>query len=78
MEDLSREQVEGFLTDVQEYLRKEGIEVLEISGEEAEGEGVIEGLHETAARDVEAALADLTSLLAQHQPDARIESSTLQ
>ena len=39
---------------------------------------VIEGLHETAARDVEAALADLTSLLAQHQPDARIESSTLQ
>jgi RNA polymerase primary sigma factor len=39
MEDLSREQVEGFLMDVQEYLRKEGIEVLEIPGEESEGEG---------------------------------------
>jgi RNA polymerase primary sigma factor len=39
MEDLSREQVEGFLMDVQEYLRKEGIEVLEIPGEESEGQG---------------------------------------
>jgi len=39
MEDLSREQVEDFLMDVQEYLRKEGIEVLEIPGEESEGEG---------------------------------------
>jgi RNA polymerase primary sigma factor len=39
MEGLSREQVEGFLTDVQEYLRKEGIEVFEIPGEESEGEG---------------------------------------
>jgi RNA polymerase primary sigma factor len=39
MEDLSREQVEGFLMDVQEYLRKEGIEVLQIPGEESEGEG---------------------------------------
>jgi RNA polymerase primary sigma factor len=39
MEDLSREQVEGFLMDVQEYLRKEGIEVFEIPGEESEGEG---------------------------------------
>src|SRR3972149_11675557 len=38
-EDLSREQVEGFLMDVQEYLRKEGIEVLEIPGQESEGEG---------------------------------------
>ena len=38
-EDLSPEQVEGFLMDVQEYLRKEGIEVLEIPGEESEGEG---------------------------------------
>jgi RNA polymerase primary sigma factor len=37
-EDLSREQVEGFLMDVQEYLRKEGIEVLEIPGEKSEGE----------------------------------------
>ena len=41
VEDLSPEQVEGFLIDVQEYLRREGIEVLEIPGEEsgAEGEG---------------------------------------
>jgi len=39
MEDLSREQVEGFLMDVQEYLGKEGIEVLEIPGQESEGEG---------------------------------------
>ena len=38
-EDLSPEQVEGFLMDVQEYLRKEGIEVLEIPGKESEGEG---------------------------------------
>jgi len=38
MEDLSREQVESFLMDVQEYLRKEGIEVLEIPGEKSEGE----------------------------------------
>jgi hypothetical protein len=38
-EDLSPEQVEGFLIDVQEYLRTEGIEVLEIPGEESEGGG---------------------------------------
>jgi RNA polymerase primary sigma factor len=39
VEDLSPEQVEGFLIDVQEYLRREGIEVLEIPGEESGGEG---------------------------------------
>jgi len=39
VEDLSPEQVEGFLVDVQEYLRREGIEVLEIPGEESGGEG---------------------------------------
>jgi len=39
MEELSREQVEGFLMDVQEYLGKEGIEVLEIPREESEEEG---------------------------------------
>ncbi len=38
VEDLSAEQVEGFLRDVQEYLRKEGIQVLEIPGRESEGE----------------------------------------
>jgi len=39
VEDLSPQQVEGFLVDVQEYLRREGIEVLEIPGEESGGEG---------------------------------------
>jgi hypothetical protein len=38
VEDLSPEQVEGFLMDVQEYLRQEGIEVLEIPGKESEDE----------------------------------------
>jgi hypothetical protein len=37
MEDLSREQVEGFLMDVQEYLGKEGIEVLEVPGRSPKG-----------------------------------------
>src|SRR3990170_6043098 len=55
-EDLSREQVEGFLMDVQEYLRKEGIEVLEIPGEESEGEEeeprrIARGRDEVAAND---------------------------
>ena len=39
VEVLSPEQVEGFLIVVQEYLRREGIEVLEIPGEESGGEG---------------------------------------
>jgi RNA polymerase primary sigma factor len=39
VEDLSAEQVEAFLRDVQEYLRKEGIEVFEIPGKESEGDG---------------------------------------
>src|SRR6266508_3224361 len=37
-EDLSSEQVEAFLMDVQEYLRQEGIEVLEIRREAPEDE----------------------------------------
>jgi hypothetical protein len=37
-EDLSPEQVEAFLMDVQEYLRQEGIEVLEIRREVSEDE----------------------------------------
>jgi RNA polymerase primary sigma factor len=37
-EDLSPEQVEAFLMDVQEYLRQEGIEVLEIRREASEDE----------------------------------------
>jgi len=35
---------------------------------------VVEGHHDDAGRDIEAALADLTSLLAVHQPGGRIES----
>ena len=39
VDELSPEQVEGFLIDVQDYLRREGIEVLETPGEESGGEG---------------------------------------
>jgi DNA/RNA-binding domain of Phe-tRNA-synthetase-like protein len=38
---------------------------------------VVEGLHDTAARDVEAALADLTALLAAHQPHGQTSSYLL-
>jgi DNA/RNA-binding domain of Phe-tRNA-synthetase-like protein len=38
---------------------------------------VIEGLHDTAGEDVESALADLTSLLAEHQSGASTESCLL-
>ena len=38
---------------------------------------VVEGHHDTAGRDVEAALGDLTSLLAAHQPDSRARSYVL-
>jgi DNA/RNA-binding domain of Phe-tRNA-synthetase-like protein len=38
---------------------------------------VIEGLHDAAGGDIEAALDDLTSLLASHQPGGRITSSSL-
>jgi DNA/RNA-binding domain of Phe-tRNA-synthetase-like protein len=38
---------------------------------------VIEGHHDTAGRDVESALTDLTSLLASHQPQGQIESYVL-
>src|SRR5918996_6211768 len=37
VEDLTPEQVEDFLTQVEEHLRQEGIEVIEVPGEEAEG-----------------------------------------
>jgi DNA/RNA-binding domain of Phe-tRNA-synthetase-like protein len=36
-----------------------------------------EGLHETAAEDVSAALADLERLLAEHAPGAKVESALL-
>jgi len=56
VEDLSPEQVEGFLRDVQEYLRKEGIEVLETPGKESEGEvgkprGIRQGRDDVPAND---------------------------
>src|SRR6266508_4676730 len=56
VEDLSPEQVEGLLRDVQEYLRQEGIEVLEIPGKESEGEGeepsrIRQGRDEVPAND---------------------------
>jgi len=35
---------------------------------------VVEGHHDDSGRDIEAALADLTSLLAVHQPGTQIES----
>jgi len=38
---------------------------------------VVEGHHEYAEEDVEAALSDLTALLAAHQPDCSTESFTL-
>ena len=38
VEDLTPQQVEAFLTDVQDYLRQEGIEVLETGREASEGE----------------------------------------
>jgi DNA/RNA-binding domain of Phe-tRNA-synthetase-like protein len=38
---------------------------------------VVEGHHDTAGQDVEAALGDLTSLLAAHQPDSRARSYVL-
>jgi DNA/RNA-binding domain of Phe-tRNA-synthetase-like protein len=37
----------------------------------------VEGLHETAAEDVSAALADLERLLAEHAPGAKVESALL-
>ena len=38
---------------------------------------VVEGHHDTARKDVESALTDLTSLLASHQPQARTECYVL-
>jgi RNA polymerase primary sigma factor len=44
VEDLTPEQVEDFLTQVEEHLRQEGIEVIEIPSEEFEAEGEGAGL----------------------------------
>jgi RNA polymerase primary sigma factor len=44
VEDLTPEQVEEFLSQVEEHLRQEGIEVIEVPGEEAESEGEIVGI----------------------------------
>jgi RNA polymerase primary sigma factor len=39
VEDLTPEQVEDFLAQIEEHLRQEGIEVIEVPGEEFEGDG---------------------------------------
>src|SRR6266536_1950012 len=44
VEDLSPEQVEDFLTQVEEHLRQEGIEVIEVPGEDVETEGDLVGI----------------------------------
>src|SRR6266508_4527268 len=56
LEDLSPEQVEAFLVDVQEYLRQEGIEVFETRREASEDEvgkprGIRRGRDEVSAND---------------------------
>jgi RNA polymerase primary sigma factor len=56
VEDLGPEQVEAFLTDVQEHLRHEGIEVLEIQREASEDEvgkprGIRQGRDEVSVND---------------------------
>src|SRR6266536_2837310 len=40
VDDLTPEQVEEFLTQVEEHLRQEGIEIIEVPGEDLESEGV--------------------------------------
>jgi RNA polymerase primary sigma factor len=44
VEDLTPEQVEDFLTQIEEHLRQEGIEVIEVPGDEPEGDGEITGM----------------------------------
>jgi RNA polymerase primary sigma factor len=44
VEDLTPEQIEDFLTQIEEHLRNEGIEVIEVPGEEFEGEGLAPGI----------------------------------
>jgi RNA polymerase primary sigma factor len=56
VEDLSPEQVDAFLMDVQEYLRQEGIEVLEIRREASQDEvgrppGIRQGTDDVPAND---------------------------
>ncbi|MGH2710153.1 MAG: sigma-70 factor domain-containing protein, partial [Actinomycetota bacterium] len=38
VDDLTPEQVEDFLTQIEEHLREQGIEVIEVPGEELEGD----------------------------------------
>jgi RNA polymerase primary sigma factor len=39
LEDLTPEQLEEFLTQIEEHLRQEGIDIIEVPGEEFEAEG---------------------------------------
>jgi RNA polymerase primary sigma factor len=44
MEDLTPEQIDEFLAQIYEHLRQEGIEVIEVPGEELEGDGEAIGI----------------------------------
>jgi RNA polymerase primary sigma factor len=41
VEDISPEQVEDFLTQIEEHLREQGIEVIEVPGEEGDGQATL-------------------------------------
>ncbi len=43
VEDLTPEQVEDFLTQIEDHLRQEGIDVIEVPGEELESDGEVAG-----------------------------------
>jgi RNA polymerase primary sigma factor len=44
VEDLAPEQLEDFLTQVEEHLRQEGIEIIEVPSDEVEGDGEVVGI----------------------------------
>ncbi len=52
VEDLTPEQVEDFLTQIEEHLRQEGIEVIEVPGEEFEGDAEVTGIRLPREDDV--------------------------
>jgi RNA polymerase primary sigma factor len=52
VEDLTPEQVEDFLAQIEEHLRQEGIEVIEVPGEEFEGDAEVTGIRLPREEDV--------------------------
>src|SRR6266496_3563804 len=52
VEDLTPEQVEDFLTQIEEHLRQEGIDVIEVPGEEFEGDSEVTGIRLPREDDV--------------------------